>query len=461
MAISIIIIPIAIAAIAIFIIGADMLLLGSDLPLAPDVIIRFAMKNSKLTPWTYIFSKNTALLVLLLCFSCRSQTQESQNNNVQAPNEQISSQKPLAAANQMEIYLPLLEGKKIALVANQTSVVFKDSDEKTHTHLADTLLSRGVSVIKVFAPEHGFRGTADAGEIVKDGKDTKTGLPIVSLYGNNKKPSQEQLQGLDMVVFDIQDVGARFYTYISTLHYVMEACAEAAIPVLILDRPNPNIHYIDGPVLEPEFKSFVGMHPIPVVHGMTIAEYAKMINGQGWLSKQLKCKLEIVEVANYNRKTTYSLPINPSPNLPNDQSINLYPSVCFFEGTPLSEGRGTTMQFQVFGSPELPQEHFPFTFTPMPNEGAKNPKFNGQVCYGKDLREAPRQEQLNLSWLMDAYTHYPKKEAFFTNFFTTLSGTKKLQQAIENGKSEAEIRESWQEDLKAYDSMRKNYMTYP
>jgi uncharacterized protein YbbC (DUF1343 family) len=461
MAISIIIMPIAIAAMAIFIIGADMLLLGSDLPLAPDVIIRFAMKNSKLTPWTYIFFKNTALLVLLLCFSCRSQTQEAQNGIDEVPSAQHISQKPVVGANQMEVYLPLLKGKKIALVANQTSVVFKDYEKNTYVHLADTLLSRGVSVTKVFAPEHGFRGTADAGEIVKDGKDTKTGLPIVSLYGNNKKPTQEQLQGLDMVLFDIQDVGARFYTYISTLHYVMEACAEAGIPLLILDRPNPNIHYIDGPVLEPEFKSFVGMHPIPVVHGMTIAEYAKMINGEGWLSNQVKCKLEIVEVANYNRQTTYSLPIKPSPNLPNDQSINLYPSICFFEGTPLSEGRGTAMQFQVFGSPELPQQHFPFSFTPMPNEGAKSPKFNGQVCYGKDLREAPRQEQLNLSWLIGAYAHYPKKESFFTNFFTTLAGTKKLQQAIEKGVSETEIRASWQKGLEAYDSMRRNYMIYP
>ncbi len=295
---------------------------------------------------------------------------------------------------------------------------------------------------------------------IKDGKDPRTGLPIISLYGSNKKPTPEQMKDLDIMIFDIQDVGARFYTYISTLHYVMEASAEAGIPLLILDRPNPNIHYIDGPILEPEHKSFVGMHPIPVVHGMTIAEYAQMINGEDWLENGMKCKLEIVPVKDYNRNMSYKLPIKPSPNLPNDKSINLYPSTCFFEGTSLSEGRGTQMQFQVFGSPLLPKDKYTFTFTPQPNEGAKNPKFNGQMCYGKDLRGEKQLDQINLQWLIDAYHDSGKQTSFFTNFFSTLAGTKTLQQQIEQGLNNNQIRKGWSEGLKKYDEMRKKYLIY-
>lgn len=416
------------------------------------------MKNSKFTRWFLIFFKNTSLLVLLLSFSCRSQSNESENVLQINFNKQ---EEPKIAANQTEKYLPLLQGKKTGIVANQTSVIFRSTKNETgYTHLVDSLLALNVDVRKVFAPEHGFRGTADAGEIIKDGKDTKTGLPLISLYGRNKKPTKEQMQDLDIVIFDIQDVGVRFYTYISTLHYVMEACTEAGIPLLVLDRPNPNIYYVDGPLLEKEHESFVGMHPIPVVHGMTIAEYAQMINGEGWLENGAKCELKIVTVENYSRKTSYSLPIKPSPNLPNDQSINLYPSVCFFEGTPLSEGRGTEMQFQVFGSPDLPKEKYTFTFTPKPNEGAKSPKFNGQLCYGKDLRNTGRLDQLNLEWLIEAYKAYPKKESFFTNFFTTLAGTKKLQQQIEQGLSSDKIRASWQKDLNAFKEMQKPYLLY-
>lgn len=422
------------------------------------------------------------MLVMFISISCKGQ---EKNFNVKTDFEESEvSIYPVVGANQTSEYLPFLRGKKVGVVANQTSVVFKpenfifmedywDDSSRSYqqrqsqrwlfgkrTHLVDSLLAHNIQVSKVFAPEHGFRGTADAGEIIKDGKDIKTGLPIISLYGNNKKPSPTQMQGIDVMIFDIQDVGARFYTYISTLHYVMEACAEAEIPLLILDRPNPNIHYIDGPILEPEHQSFVGMHPIPIVHGMTIAEYAQMINGEKWLENGNQCELKIVTVANYNRTMHYSLPIKPSPNLPNDQAINLYPSLCFFEGTPLSEGRGTEMQFQVFGSPELPKEKYTFSFTPKPNEGAKHPKFNGQLCYGKDLREEEPLDYLKLQWLIDAYHATGSEESFFTNFFTTLAGTQTLQQQIEQGFSLDQIQSSWKEGLKEYDKMRKAYLLY-
>ena len=309
-------------------------------------------------------------------------------------------------------------------------------------------------------PEHGFRGTADAGEVVKDGIDTKTGLPIVSLYGSNKKPSVEQLKGLDIVVFDIQDVGARFYTYISSLHYVMEACAENNIPVLILDRPNPNGHYIDGPILEMEHKSFVGMHPIPVVHGMTIGEYATMINGEKWLAKGVQCELKIIPIKNYNHSLSYSLPIKPSPNLPNDKAINLYPSLCFFEGTNVNAGRGTETQFQVFGSPFLSPSAYQFKYTPKPNEGAKHPKHENKLCYGENLTKAKNLDTINLNWLITAYNNTQNKTEFFNNFFTKLAGTKKLQQQIENGLIEAQIKATWQEGLETFKKTRTNYLIY-
>lgn len=372
-----------------------------------------------------------------------------------------SSKAILTAADQTQLYLNKLKGKRVAVVANQTSVI-KTGDRRQETfeyvHLVDSLISLKINVKKVFAPEHGFRGKADAGEVVKDGMDTKTNLPIISLYGKNKKPSKEQLAGIDVVVFDIQDVGARFYTYISTLHYVMEACAEAKIPVIVLDRPNPNGHYIDGPVLEAEHTSFVGMHPVPVVYGMTIGEYAKMINGEQWLANGIKAKLTVIPLKNYTHQSQYSLPIKPSPNLPNDQAINLYPSLCFFEGTNVNAGRGTDMQFQVYGSPYL-SEKGPFSYTPSPNEGAKYPKHAYMICYGEDLRNQPRLSALDLSWISKARQQNTTKN-FFNNFFTKLAGTTKLQFQLEGQVAEEDIRRTWQEGLNEFKLIREKYLIY-
>jgi uncharacterized protein YbbC (DUF1343 family) len=397
-------------------------------------------------------------LIAAISFSCGNGHSASKNE-VQTP------EKPdpvTIGANRTAAYLPLLKGKKVAIVGNQTSVIFKNDpeNEKNHVHLVDSLLSLGVNVTKVFSPEHGFRGKASAGEIVKDGIDVKTGLPIVSLYGNNKKPTAEQLENVDIVLFDIQDVGLRFYTYISTLHYVMEACAEQNIPILVLDRPNPNGHYVDGPVLEMEYQSFVGMHPVPVVHGLTIGEYAKMINGEKWLKNEVQADLKVIKMENYNREKAYSLPIKPSPNLPNDKAINLYPSLCFFEGTNVSAGRGTDKQFQIFGSPFLDKEVYDFTFTPQSNAGSKNPKHKGKTCYGKNLQDVPRLSKINLEWLIVAYQNTENQEGFFTSYFTKLAGTERLQQQIENGKSVEGIRESWRNGLEEYMEMREEYLLY-
>jgi uncharacterized protein YbbC (DUF1343 family) len=439
------------------------------------------------------FVKNTFLILVLLFFSCGSQTTESNrlvsDALVVVPNADNPLNLPITeddapkgkktavvktgelrivdeivtGAEQFSRYAPLLKNKKVAVVANQTSFL---QNEKQH--LVDFLLAKKIAVKKVFAPEHGFRGTADAGELVKDGVDSKTGVPLISLYGNNKKPSQEQLKGIDVLVFDIQDVGARFYTYISTLHYVMEACAEAGIAVIVLDRPNPNGHYIDGPILEKEYQSFVGMHPVPIVHGMTIGEYAKMVNGEGWLKDKAKCDLIVIDMQNYTHQTAYSLPIKPSPNLPNDQAINLYPSLCFFEGTFINAGRGTDMQFQVFGAPSLPASKYTFEFTPKSNEGAKEPKFKNQLCHGMDLRKEPRLNKINLEWLIDAYNangNLPAgkagKKDFFNSFFVKLAGTEKLQQQIEQGLSAEEIRETWKEGLAGFMKIREQYLLYP
>ena len=372
---------------------------------------------------------------------------------------QTSELKIETAAARTGLYVNLLKGKNIAVVANQTSVIFKEIYKKKQEarHLVDSLLTLGIEVKKVFAPEHGFRGKADAGEVVKDGFDTKTGLQIISLYGKNKKPSATQLKGIDIVVFDIQDVGARFYTYISSLHYVMEACAEAGIQVIILDRPNPNSHYIDGPVLEAKHTSFVGMHKVPVVYGMTIGEYGKMINGEKWLKNGIQCDLKVIPLKNYNHQTKYSLPIKPSPNLPNDKSINLYPSLCFFEGTNVSAGRGTEMQFQVYGSPYMTKSSF--TFTPQANEGSKYPKYKKQRCFGEDLRTAKNLNKLDLSYLLKAYQQNTSKE-FFNTFFTKLAGTERLQEQIEQGLSEKEIRKTWVQDIISFKKIRKKYLLY-
>ena len=362
-------------------------------------------------------------------------------------------------AESTHLYLRLIKGKNVAIVANQTSVIFKETESKIQEtrHLVDSLLSLNINVKKVFAPEHGFRGKADAGEIIKDGFDRKTGLQIISLYGKNKKPSTAQLKGIDVVVFDIQDVGARFYTYISSLHYVMEACAETGIPVIILDRPNPNAQYIDGPVLEMEHSSFVGMHKVPVVYGMTIGEYGKMINGEKWLKNGIQCDLKVIPLEHYTHETIYNLPIKPSPNLPNDKSINLYPSLCFFEGTNVSAGRGTEMQFQIYGSPFLTENIF--SFTPQTNEGAKYPKYKNKICFGEDLRTTKNLHKLDLSFLIKAYKQNSSKQ-FFNKFFTKLAGTEKLQRQIEQGVSEKEIQKSWKKGLETFKKVRKKYLMY-
>ncbi|WP_299336946.1 DUF1343 domain-containing protein [uncultured Psychroserpens sp.] len=417
------------------------------------------------------------IVIVLILISCGNKTNEkSANNNVAASQIQNDNLPKfegdiIVGADRKNIYLPLLRGKRIGIVANQTSVLEVAESQaidsvtvksvKVNYHLVDYLHEySNITVSKVYAPEHGFRGNADAGELVKDGIDTKTGIPIISIYGKNKKPSSEQLADIDIMVFDIQDVGARFYTYISSLHYVMEACAEANIPVLILDRPNPNGHYIDGPILEPEHKSFVGMHPIPVVHGMTIGEYAKMINGEGWLKDSIQCDIKVIRMKNYTHNRPYSLPIKPSPNLPNDQAINLYPSLCFFEGTNVNAGRGTSKQFQIYGSPYLDKTKYDFKYIPSPNTGAKYPKHDGVLCYGEDLSEIDTLSQIDLSYLIKAYQNSIDKKVFFIDYFTTLAGTKALQQQIENGISEQEIRESWAEGLSAFKATRAKYLIY-
>ena len=381
-----------------------------------------------------------------------------------------SENQPVPAADLIADWVSQLKGKRVAIVGNQTSVVkgrevmtskeWNNKERVRYTHLVDTLLTYGVDIQRVFAPEHGFRGTADAGATIQDGIDSKTGLPIISLYGDNKKPTVEQLKNIDILIFDIQDVGARFYTYISTLHYVMEACAESNIPLLILDRPNPNGHYIDGPILEEAHVSFVGMHPIPVVHGMTIGEYAQMINGEGWLDKGLKADLQIIKCQDYTHETAYSIPIKPSPNLPNDQAINLYPSLCFFEGTEVSVGRGTDMQFQVYGSPSL-VKYTDFSFTPTPSPGAKRPLFNGKKCFGVDLRNYKKLDRLNLDFVVDAFAKAPYKASFFNSFFTKLAGTKTLQDQIEKGMTAEEIAQTWQPGLKEFALIRDKYLIYP
>ena len=346
----------------------------------------------------------------------------------------------------------LLRNKSVGIVTNQTGIL----DDKSH--IVDFLLSKNVNLIKIYAPEHGFRGAADAGELIVDGKDTKTGLPIISLYGDNKKPKPEQLAGIDVLLFDLQDVGARFYTYISSLHYVMEACAENNIPLIVLDRPNPNGAIVDGPILEPENSSFVGMHPIPVLHGMTIGEYAQMINGEKWLKNGIQCELQVIACSAYRRDMPYSLFVKPSPNLPNDQSINLYASICFFEGTNVSVGRGTDKQFQIYGSPYLP--NVDFCFTPQPNFGAKNPPYNGIECFGEDLSAIEMVDRIELKWLLKAYNETADKSKFFNSYFIKLSGTKKLQQQIEAGLTAAEIRASWETPLIEFKEMRKKYLIY-
>ncbi len=366
------------------------------------------------------------------------------------------SQQIRTAAEQAELYLPLLQGKKVGVVGNQTSILPQSNSK----HLVDFLLENKVNVTKVFVPEHGFRGTADAGEKVDNSVDTKTGLPIVSLYGNNKKPSADQLKDLDVLVFDLQDVGVRFFTYISTLHYVMEACAEQGKPLILLDRPNPNGNYIDGPILKKGFESFVGMHRIPLVHGLSIGELAQMINGEKWLKGGIQVDLTVIPVANWNHETTYELPVKPSPNLPNALSIRLYPSTCLFEGTVVSLGRGTYFPFQVYGYPDA--RFGDFTFTPVAIEGmSKTPPHQDKLCYGRDLRTESLAQPFTLSYLLEAYQRSEMKDKFFNSYFNTLVGTDELKKQILAGKTEAEIRATWQQGLQDYSILRSKYLIYP
>ena len=360
-------------------------------------------------------------------------------------------------AARIPVYLPFLQGKKVAVCANHTALV-------GGTHLVDTLHRLGVDLVKIFAPEHGFRGEAEAGATVSNGVDSRTGIPIVSLYGKHKKPTAEDLKGVEIVVFDIQDVGARFYTYISTLHYLMEAAAENNVKVLVLDRPNPNGHWVDGPVLDPACASFVGMDPIPVVHGMTIGEYALMLNGEKWLSNGVQCDLKIVNVERYDHALRYQLPVAPSPNLPSMEAVYLYPTLCLFEGTPLSVGRGTDKPFRLLGYPGCPEATIQFTPKSIPGT-ALHPPFENRPCDGFDLSEFSRTVMKNnpfihLDLLIEMYRNYPDKAHFFQPVFTKLAGTPRLQQQIEEGLSAAEIRASWQEELEKFKKTRKKYLLY-
>ena len=388
------------------------------------------------------FIKNTFVLLNLWVATACASTQADAPKSLKT------------GAEQTNLYISDLKGKTIALVVNHTSTIGK-------THLTDSLLTLGIKIKTIFAPEHGFRGTADAGEHVANGIDKKTGLPIVSLYGSNKKPSAAQLEGIEVVIFDIQDVGARFYTYTSTMHYVMEACAEQSKKLLILDRPNPNGHYVDGQVLDKKFASFVGLNPVPVVHGCTVGELAQMINGEGWLAGSKKCNLQIIKCLGYKHSTPYNPPVATSPNLPNLQSMLLYPSICFFEGTDVSVGRGTDKQFQVIGSPN--SKNGTFTFTPEDKPGAKNPPQKAKLCYGLDLSQMDaRKQEFTLKYVIDFYQKSDNKAKFFSSpaFFDKLAGSDTIRKQIIAGMTETQIRTSWKADLDKYKMIRKKYLLY-
>lgn len=375
--------------------------------------------------------------------------------HAQKANEK-GAHKIILGAEQLDILLPQLANQHVALMVNHTATIGK-------THLVDSLQKRNVAIKKIFAVEHGFRGTADAGEKVIDGLDAKTGLPVLSLYGNtkeDKKPSALQLADIDVVIFDIQDVGVRFFTYISSLHYLMEACAEQNKKLIVLDRPNPNGRYVDGPVLlDSTLRSFVGMHPIPIVHGLTVGELAQMINGEGWLERKKKCDLQIIKMKNYTHQTDYSLPIKPSPNLPNDQAIALYPSTCLFEGTALSVGRGTPHPFEWIGHPDLKNQ--PFQFTPISLVGmAKKPPHENKVCYGIDLSKEKTTNEISLKYLIQLYQLFPDKEKFFTSYFDKLAGTKLLKEQIKRGMTEKQIKATWKPALEKYKKLRRGYLIY-
>ncbi|MEQ1732624.1 MAG: DUF1343 domain-containing protein [Bacteroidia bacterium] len=368
------------------------------------------------------------------------------------------AQSPITVgAERIPAYIALLKNKNVAIVANPTSMVGS-------THLVDTLLRLGITIKKAFCPEHGFRGTADAGENIGNYKDAKTGLPIISLYGKQYKPQPKDLKDVDIVVFDIQDVGVRFYTYISTMHYVMEACAENNKTLIILDRPNPNGFYVDGPVLDMAYKSFVGMHPIPIVHGCTIGELAQMINGEKWLKNKVQCKLQVITCNNYKHEMYYTLPVKPSPNLASMEAIYLYPSLCLFEGTPISVGRGTTQAFEIYGHPSFKNYRYQFTPKSIAN-ASKNPPYENKACNGFELKTFANSfiksyNKLYLYWLDDAYQQYAVKDSFFNPFFNKLAGNNILQQQVKKGVGEESIRASWEPQLQQYKDMRMKYLLY-
>ena len=391
------------------------------------------------------FIKTTILIICIVIFDSKAQ--------------QKSLKKIITGADRINVYIDYIKAKNIAMVINQTSVI-----GKRQTASVDSLLKLGIAVKKIFGPEHGFRGNASNGASINDSVDPQTHLPVISLYGKHYKPTTEDLKGINLVIFDIQDVGARFYTYISTLHFVMEACAENNIELMILDRPNPN-GYVDGPILDTAYRSFVGMHPVPITHGMTIAEYAQMINGEGWLKGGIKCRLRLINMSGYTHSSTYTLPVNPSPNLNTNQSVLLYPSICLFEGTTLSLGRGTMVPFQEVGHPSL-KGKYTYSFTPVSIAGmSEDPPQNKKVCYGIDLRSyntnnLKKTGRINLSWLIELYKAFPDKSTFFTPYFTKLVGTGELRKQIEAGKSEEEIRRSWEPALSRYKVMRRKYLLY-
>lgn len=398
----------------------------------------------------FIFCFSLFAIVFSALFSCAQTTQFPVASTTVALT---------TGAERTELYLPMLKNRKVGVVANQTSIVGE-------SHLVDHLLKSNVDVNIVFAPEHGFRGEAGNGDKVADGRDAKTGIRIVSLYGKRLKPSADDLQDLQVVVFDVQDVGARFYTYISTLQYVMEACADAGIEVVILDRPNPNGHYVDGPVLKTGFRSFVGMNPIPIVHGCTIGEYAKMLAGEGWLKTEMRCNLTVIPMLNYSHAVPADISSRPSPNLTNMNAIRLYPSLCLFEGTHVSLGRGTDFPFEAYGFPEFPDRAFSFTPKEIPGV-ATNPPYEDTLCFGEDLRSFSMSSTgisnstISLTWLLKAYSSYPDKENFFNSFFNKLAGNSDLQQQMKQGISEDEIRKSWQKEISDYKVKRKKYLLYP
>ena len=376
-------------------------------------------------------------------------------NDIYSQKTILKAEDAIVGASRLELYLSKLKDKNVGVIANQTSTF-------NETHLVDTLLSLNINIRKIFTPEHGFRGTADEGVTINNSIDKKTNLPIISLYGNNKKPTSSQLEDIDILLFDLQDVGTRFYTYISTMTYAMEAAAENNLPIVILDRPNPNGFYIDGPVLEKENSSFVGLHQVPVVYGLTIGEYALMVNGEYWLKDSLQCDLTVIPLGNYYRDAIYELPIKPSPNLPNWESVYLYPSLCFFEGTTISVGRGTDSPFQIYGHPMMEGD---FTFIPKQAEGRNRPLLCDEECHGEYVKDYAieyknNKKQINLNWLINAYNQVKDKDKLFNNFFIKLSGTRDLQQQIENGATEKEIRDSWKEGLDKYKKIRKKYLIY-